>query len=470
MIINKQPLPKTGGGNIGGLKQITFVMTLICVTSIWATNVFAEVKPLSLVDVYNQALAHDPTLASALSANKAAQEIIEQGKALYRPVVNFNAGTNASNVDAKFMGTGIPFRGGVRSYEGFNYGVEARQPIYRKQNLVQMDQTKTQVSQADKQLYLAQQELILRTTQAYFDVLLAQDRIDLIDAQKSTILRQLDQAKAYFEVGTATITDINEAQARYDLIVAQEIATINEHQIAKRGVQAITGEIPQKLVTVKVDIKTNTLEQSMEKWLEVAAQNNLNIQIRQDALKLSEQEIERAKAGHLPTLDAVASYNDNYANGGAYGFGSDLKTATIGVLLQIPLYQGGDTSSRVRQAGFNKQKAQDDVEIARRQMELDTQRAYLNLSTSIAQVKAYEQALISSQIQLDSTNTGYDVGVRTGVDVLNAQQQLFSAKRDLLQARYSYLVNIIRLKVVSGVVAEADLADINQQLVLNNAR
>lgn len=470
MIINKQPAPKTGGGNIDGLKQITLVMMLICATSVWTTKASAEVKPLSLVDIYNQALAHDPTLASALSANKAAQEIIEQGKALYRPVVNFNAGTNASHTDVKYMGTGIPFRGGVQSFEGYNYGVEARQPLYRKQNLVQMDQTRTQVSQADKQLYLAQQELILRTTQAYFEVLIAQDKIDLIAAQKSTILSQLDQAKGYFEVGTATITDINEAQARYDLIVAQEIATINEHQIAKHGVQAITGEIPQKLVTVKADIKTNTLEQSMEKWLEVAAQNNLNIQIRQDAVKFSEQEIERAKAGHLPTLDAVASYNDSYANGSTYGFGSDLKTATIGLQLQIPLYQGGDTSSRVRQAAFNKQKAQDDVEIARRQMELDTQRAYLNLSTSIAQVKAYEQALISSQSQLDSTNTGYDVGVRTGVDVLNAQQQLFSAKRDLLQARYSYLVNIIRLKTTSGVVEEADLADINQQLVLNNAR
>jgi outer membrane protein len=136
--------------------------------------------------------------------------------------------------------------------------------------------------------------------------------------------------------------------------------------------------------------------------------------------------------------------------------------------LQIPLYQGGATSSLVRQAALNKQKAQDDVEIARRQTELDTQRAYLNLSTTIAQVKALDQALVSSQSQLDSTKLGYEVGVRTSVDVLNAQQQLYSAKRDLLQVRYNYLVNIIRLKAASGVVAEADLLDINQQLVLTN--
>ena len=138
--------------------------------------------------------------------------------------------------------------------------------------------------------------------------------------------------------------------------------------------------------------------------------------------------------------------------------------------MQIPLYQGGATSSRIRQAALNKQKAQDDVEIARRQTALETQRAYLNLNTSIAQVKAYEQALISSQSQVDSTKLGYEVGVRTSVDVLNAQQQFFSAKRDLLQSRYNYLVNIIRLKAASGVVAEADLTDINQQLVINNAQ
>jgi outer membrane protein len=332
-----------------------------------------------------------------------------------------------------------------------------------------MEQAKTQVSQADKQLYLTQQTLILRTTQAYFDVLLAQDKVKLMGAQKASILSQLEQAKANFDAGNATITDVDEAQARYDLIVAQEMATVNDHQIAQREVQAITGDIPHKLATVREDIKTNALEQNMDKWLEAAAANDLNTQIHQDAVRLSEQEMERANAGHLPTLDAVASYSDNYANGGYYGFGSDLKNGTVGVQLQIPLYQGGATSSRVRQARSNKQKAQDELEIARRQMKQDTQDAYLNLNTSIAQVKAYEQALRSSQSQLDSTKVGYDAGVRTNVDVLNAQQQFFGAKRDLLQARYNYLLNIIRLKTASGVVSETDLADINQQLVLNGS-
>ena len=449
-------------------KKWIFTASLMFSMAAYADDAVIQGKSESLLDIYQQALAHDPTLASALSANQAAQEIIEQGKALYRPTVNFNADANMVQSDIRYINsTRDPSKS---NYENYKYGIDARQPIYRKQNLIQIAQATTQVSQADKQLYLSQQTLILRTTQAYFEVLIAQDKIDLIDAQKTAISSQLEQAKANFEVGTVTITDVNEAQARYDLTVAQEIAAVNEYQIAKHALQAITGQFPSKLATVKADIKTNNLVQSMDSWLEVAAQNNLNIQIQQDAAKFSEQEIERYKAGHLPTLDAVASYTDSYANGSASAFstGNELKTGVIGLQLQIPLYQGGATSSLVRQAALNKQKAQDDVEIARRQTELDTQRAYLNLSTTIAQVKALDQALVSSQSQLDSTKLGYEVGVRTSVDVLNAQQQLFSAKRDLLQARYNYLVNIIRLKAASGVVAEADLLDINQQLVLTN--
>ncbi len=404
-------------------------------------------KKQDLLAIYSQALAHDPTLASAKSANLAAQEIIEQGKAL-------NAFRNE----------------GSQNFQGYQYGVEARQPIYRKQNLVQMDQSKTQVSQADKQLYLSQQDLLMRITQAYFDVLNAQDRIALISAQKTAILSQLDQAKANFEVGTATITDVNEAQARYDLIVAQEIAAINEHQVAKRAIEAVTGEMPGELATGKAAIEVVQPPQNMQEWQQIAAENNLNIQIQQDALKLAEQEVERAEAGHLPTLDAVGSYTSSYANGGTSGVGNDLQNATIGVQLQIPLYQGGAISSRARQAVLNKQKAMDDVEIARRQTGLETQRAYLNLGTSVAQVKALEQALTSSQSQLDSTKLGYEVGVRTSVDVLNAQQQLFSAKRDLLQARYNYLVNVIRLKFASGVLTEADLQQINHQLASADAK
>ena len=298
----------------------------------------SQVKSQSLIDIYHQALANDATLASAISANQAAQEIVEQGRALYRPTINLSADVSASKTNIQYNGGINPFmNAGNENFEGYSYGVDARQPIYRKQNLVQIEQTKTQVSQADKQLLLSKQDLILRTTQAYFDVLIAQDKIDLFVAQKLSISSQLEQANANFEVGTATITDVNESQARYDLIVAQEIAAVNDYEVAKRSLQAIIGEDPKKLATVKSDLKTSNLELGMNKWIEVAAQNNLNVQIQQDVVKFSQQEIERSKAGHLPTLDAVASYSDSYANGSASGFGSDLKNGTVGLQLQIPL-------------------------------------------------------------------------------------------------------------------------------------
>lgn len=454
-----------------GLSFRMLMRSLFVLFTVLSTASFAapeDVEKQTLLDIYQQALANDPTLASALSENKAAQEIIEQGKALYRPTVNFTLSANNSRTDIRYLeGNFVAGRSNFDTYRG---SVEARQPIYRKQNLVQMAQTKTQVSQADKQYHLSQQALILRTTEAYFGVLVAQDKIDLIEAQKAAIQSQLDQAKATFEVGTATITDVNEAQARYDLIVSQEIAAINEHQIAQRSIQAITGREPKSLASVESEIQVETIEQDMATWLDIAKANNLNIQIQQDALKLAQQDVEFANAGHHPTLDLVASYTNNYSNGSASVFstGNELKNATIGLQFEIPIYQGGAISSRARQAVHNKQKAQDDLNLVRRQTDLDTQRSYLNLNTSVAQVKALEQALISSQSQLDSTKLGYEVGVRTSVDVLNAQQQLFSAKRDLLQARYNYLVNIIRLKSASGLVAEADLTEINEQLLVVN--
>jgi outer membrane protein len=428
-----------------------------------ADQVSLQAQPLKLMDVYQQALAHDATLASALSTNRAAQEIIEQGKALYRPTVNFNAEINALKSSFHYLSTSSTDRS---QFENYRYGVDARQPIFRQQNLIQIDQATTQVSIADKQLNVAQQALMLRTTQAYFDVLMAQDRIDLIVAQKTAIAGQLAQAQANFDLGSATITDANEAQARYDLVVAQEIAALNEFEIAKHAVQAITGQLPQRLANVKLQLKANEMGLSMATWQELAMLNNLNIQIQQDTAKLAEQEIARNQAGHLPTLDAVASYTNSYANGtiSRFGAGNELQVGSIGLQLQIPLYEGGAVSSRVRQAQLNKQRAQDDLTAVRRQTELDTQRAYLNLSSSIAQLKALDQAVISSQSQLDATQLGYQVGVRTSVDVLNAQQQFFSAKRDVAQARYNYLINIIRLKAAAGVVAAADLVDINQQL------
>ena len=423
----------------------------------------------NLQQIYQQAVTQDPVLASAKSGNRAMQEKLVQGNALYLPTINFNAGATASQTDIKYIGSSSVFRnGGRETFEGYSYGVNLNQPIYRKQIQAQLAQAKSQVEQSDKQLLLAQQNLILRSSKAYFDVLMAQDKIELIQAQKNAISKQLEQAKANFDVGTATITDFNEAQARFDLIQAQEIAAMSDLEIKKRAIQSIVGQMPAKLNAVRADLQPQMPEPvSMDKWVEMASQTNLMIAIQQRALEIATQEVERQNAGHLPTLDAIASYTDRYANGSANGFGSDLQDATIGLQLQIPLYQGGAIASRVREAVANKQKALDDLVVARRQAELDTRQGYLDLVSVVSQIKAYEQALSSSQSQLDSTMLGYEVGVRTSVDVLNAQQQFFTAKRDLLQSRYAYLMNILSLKSAVGLLNDADIDAVNQQLVSN---
>ncbi len=423
----------------------------------------------NLQQVYQQALTQDPVLASAKSGNRAMQEKLVQGNALYLPTINFNAGTTASQTDIKYIGSSSVFRnGGRETFEGYSYGVNLNQPIYRKQIQAQLAQAKSQVEQSDKQLLLAQQNLILRSSKAYFDVLLAQDKIELIQAQKNAISKQLEQAKANFDVGTATITDFNEAQARFDLVQAQEIAATSDLEVKKRAIQSIIGQMPLKLNAVRADLQPQMPEPvAMDKWVEMSSQTNLMIAIQQQALEIATQEVERQNAGHLPTLDAIASYTDRYANGSANGFGSDLQDATIGLQLQIPLYQGGAIASRVREAVANKQKAMDDLVAARRQAELDTRQGFLDLVSVVSQIKAYEQALSSSQSQLDSTMLGYEVGVRTSVDVLNAQQQFFTAKRDLLQSRYTYLMNILSLKSAVGLLNDADLDAVNQQLVSN---
>lgn len=422
----------------------------------------------NLVQIYQQALAHDPLWASAQSSRLATQEKLVQGNAQLLPTVSFSASASEVQADTKFLGNSSVLQGGKHSFETYNYGVNVTQPVYRKQLRAQLAQAKSQVAQADTQLSLAQQNLMLRVSKNYFDVLLAQDKITLIDAQKTAINHQLDQARANFEVGTATITDFNEAQARFDLIKAQEIAAINDLEVKKRAIQFMIGGTPQVLSAVRSDLSPQMPEpMEMEKWVEFAEKNNLTVAMQQQVVEVANQEIERQNAGHLPTLDAVGAYSNTYANGTTTGLGSgsDMTVATIGLQLQIPIYQGGYVSSKVREATVNQQKALDDLDAAKRQADLDARSAYLNLMSSISQIKAYEQALSSSQSQLDSTNLGYEVGVRNSVDVLNAQQQFFSAKRDLLQSQYSYLLNVLSLKFAVGLLSEADLEGVNQQLV-----
>lgn len=421
----------------------------------------------NLLQIYQQAITSDPTLAAARSANQATQERLAQARSLFFPTINFVMDATRSATDIRYLNNeNNPFRaGGQESFDTFAYGVDARQPIFRKQNFDQYDQAQLRVLQSDLQLIQTQQNLMLRVSDAYFDVLLARDNIELINAQKAAISGQLEQAKANFEVGTATITDFNEAQARYDLILAQEIAAVNQLETAKRALQAILGHLPPPLAGVNRSIEVMSPKSlDMEEWVEITRQNNLNISIQQRALEIAAEEVELQNAGHYPVLDVVGSYNDTRQGGSPNGFGSDLQVGEIGLQLQIPIYQGGLVNARTREAVALRQQAQENLEAARRQAEFETRTAYLNLTGNVAQVEALQQALISSRSQLESTQLGYEVGVRTSVDVLNAQQQFYTAQRDLLQARYNYLLSVLQLKAATGLIDESDLADVSQRM------
>jgi len=428
-----------------------------------AAFAFGPAGAADLLEVFRLGLNNDAAYASARAAWQAAQEKLPQGRALLLPSATLSGNTNWNDRDLRV-------RDGTSSQTQFNSNnltASVTQPIFRAQNMVQYDQAKIQVAQADATFSAALQDLVLRVAQAYFDILLAQDNVELVGAQKAAIAEQLAQAKRNFEVGTATITDTHEAQARYDLVTAQEIAAINDLESRKRALQQIIGGASPPVSSLGPRFTLASPEPAtMDAWVDDSIANSLQVAIQKATEEFAAKEVERNRAAHYPTLDAVASYSES-ANGGgiqAGNIGTDSTTKTIGLQLSLPIYQGGAVDSRVREALANLDKARQDLENTRRSVALTTRQAFLGVTSGIAQVRALESAVVSSQSQLDSTRLGQEVGVRTGVDVLNAQQQLFSARRDLAQARYNYILNSLRLRAAAGRLAEEDLARVSQWL------
>jgi outer membrane protein len=332
--------------------------------------------------------------------------------------------------------------------------------------MVQYAQSKEQVKIAEMQFRLAEQDLILRVAKAYFDVLQSQDNIAFLNAQKAAIAEQLASAKRNFEVGTATITDTHEAQARYDLAVAEEITEQNFLNIRLRSLEKLIGKPFAPLDTLVESAPLKTESGNIDEWANLAADGNLKAEIQRISKTIADQEVERNRAGHYPTLDAVASYSLNYNQSvGALGqVRTDLQTGIVGLELNLPIYQGGLVSSQVREAVANQERARQDLEESIREASLRARDAYLTVNSTAARVRALEQALVSSKAQRDSTKLGLEVGVRTSLDVLNAEQQVRSAQRELAAARYNHLQSRLLLKTAIGTLSPADLAELDQSL------
>jgi outer membrane protein len=429
-----------------------------------ALGMQSRAQAADLIDIYHAAQSQDAVFASACAARQAGEEKLTQGRSLLLPSVNFNANTTSNDVTTNY-GTASPiFVSGNMRYNTHGYGVNLVQPLFREQNWAAYNQSELQVAISEAQFKLAEQDVILRSAQTYFDVLIAQDTVQLTAAQKSAISEQLDQAKRNFEVGTATVTDTYEAQARYDLIVAQELASASNLEIKRRTLQQLINTDVGELNMPSGAFKLETPDPNdAQKWVADSQQGNFQVIQAQAAYQLAEQEVARNRGANLPTVDLVASYGSSTATGGVFG-AMDTRSTTIGVQLNMPLFQGGAIQSKWREAEANREKAKQDMENVRRNAELQTRQAYLGVVSGIAQVQALQQALKSSASLLDASKLGQEVGVRTNLDVLNAQQQLFSTRRDLYQAQYNYLVSQLRLKAAAGNLSEADLISVNQSL------
>ena len=427
--------------------------------AIAATSAIGVACAADLISVYRDALVSDPVFQSARAQYQAGIEKVPQARSQYLPLIGAGASTTQNNVRLEISPD--------QNYRVDAYFVTLSQPLFRLQNWIAISQAEQQVLQFAATLETAKQDLILRVAQAYFDVLLAQDNVQLSGAQKTAISEQLAQAKRNFEVGTATIVDTLEAQARFDQAVAKEISDVNDQEVKKRALQQLVGKVVEGLVPLKDKLTlAEPFPNDIEAWVNAAAESSFTVAVARAGYEIAKQEVDRAKAGHLPTLDLTASYtyskNPSIVIPGVLGPVTNAGAA--GLTLSVPIFSGGLTQSRVREALANRDRAEQDLENSRRSVAQLVRQNYLFVTNGISGVLALERAQDSTQSQLDSTILGRDVGVRTSVDVLNAQQQFFQTRRDLLQARYNFLLNTLRLKASAGRLSEPDLEDVNRAL------
>lgn len=435
------------------ISQYVYAVLIIGVT------LHTPLNAADLMDIYRDALEHDAQYASARAAHMAAQEKLPQGRAGLLPTISLSGLLKRQRIDTN--------RGPEVTNDRSGLTITAIQPLFRMENFVAYEQSKIQVIQADSQFIIAAQDLILRVAQAYFDVLITQFDLSVVEDQKKSIERQLKQAKASFEAGISTIVDTYEAQARFDLTVSQEIIAKNTLEINKRKLEKIIGRFPDSLARLhERDPDLFTLKYAnMDNWLTIAEQNSLTIRVQQSVYEIAKKEVERAKAGHYPTLDLVALYSDQKGVGGSItGRGIDLTSKEIGLELNVPIFSGFAVQSRVREALANQDRVLQDMKNTRRDTALQVSEQYLNATNGLALVKARIQAVRSTQSQYESTKVGQEVGIRNEVDVLNARGLYSVAQRDLARAYYNLLISRLRLEAAAGELDEEDLVQINELL------
>jgi outer membrane protein len=413
----------------------------------------------SLVELYDAARSFDASYQSAKSLYEANLAKAEQAKAGLLPTVGLGMGVNRTNIDSDID----TFE---RSYGNQSATLSASQPLYRPANVATAAQGKKSAEVALAQLQAADQDLIVRVSQAYFDVLTAGDSLNFVKAQKSAVSEQLASAKRNFEVGTATITDTREAQARFDLVLAQEIAAENDLRVKKLALDQLTGKAgaePKPLAMPVVIAPVAPAD--VNAWVSQSEAMSPAVRQAQLGLEVAQLETQKAQAGHKPTLDLNGSYNITKNNGSSNST-LDYRTnvAQVGLNLNWPLFAGYAIQNRVKETLSLEDKARSDLDVAKRSVAQTTRAAYFGVESGLGQVKALEAAEASSQSALDATKLGYQVGVRINIDVLNAQTALFDTKAKLAKARYDVLLGGLKLRQANGSLKADDLNAVNALL------
>ncbi len=414
----------------------------------------------SLVELYEAARSYDSSLLAARTQYEANLARAEQAKAGLRPQAGLSAGANWSTVDNSAAS-------GSNSVNTQNLALSASQPLYRPANRASHEQGQRSIEIAQAQLEAAEQDLIVRTAQAYFDVIAAQDTLNSVQAQKKAVAEQLAAAKRNFEVGTSTVTDSREAQARFDLVQAQEIAADNDLRVKKLALDQLVGKNGTQPLPLAPSVTLQPVAPAdAQAWVQRAEQGHPMVRQAIKAVEIAELEVSKAEAGHKPTLDLVGQYQIARAPNNSMPTAGNFRTntASVGLQFNLPLYAGHAIENRVRETLALLEKARADQQTAARSIAQATRSAYFGVLSGLGQVKALEAAEASSQSALDANKLGYQVGVRINIDVLNAQSQLFQTQRDLAQARYNVLLGQLRLKQASGVLTAEDLKPVDALL------
>ena len=437
--------------------KMIYLLLIGLITSINSHPAYSE----DLVDVFNLAEMNDPQFRQVAANKRAVLEKRPQAISELLPQVGLSANTYRNNQDSTISG-GFG-AGGEFDYNSHGYNINLTQPLFRWDRYLRLRQSNSLIRQADAELALAQQELIVRVATAYFEILAAINNLEFARAGTRSLSRQLEQSKQRFEVGLTAITDVQEAQAGYDRAVAAEIQAENDIDNAREALREITGEDIADLPELIDSMPLMTPDPAdIDEWTDTSVKENPAVLSALEAVDTARKEIGIQRSGHLPTLDLVTQYGYN-TTGGRFGDSSSRSTA-IGLELNVPLFQGGFVSSKTREAQQRLQEQLERLEQARRKAQRDTREAYLGVISGISQIKALNQAVISSETALQATEAGYEVGTRTAVDVVASERATYQARRDYARARYDYILDTLRLKFASGLLSTDDLTQVNQWL------